>query len=44
MFIFALRQLELDKIRTLLTGVALGAVIAVILILKVFEQGQYFQL
>lgn len=44
MFIFALRQLELDKIRTLLTGVALGAVIAVILILNGFEQGQYFQL
>jgi len=44
MFIFALRQLELDKVRTLLTAVALGAVISVILVLNGFEQGQYYQL
>jgi len=44
MFMFALRQLQLDKVRTLLTGVALGAVIAVILVLNGFEQGQYYQL
>jgi len=44
MFMFALRQLQLDKVRTLLTGIALGSVIAVILVLKGFEQGQYFQL
>jgi len=44
MFLFAIRQLELDKIRTLLTAVALGAVISVILVLNGFEQGQYFQL
>jgi len=44
MLIFALRQLQLDKARTLLTGFALGAVIAVILVLNGFEQGQYYQL
>ncbi len=40
----ALRQLQLDPVRTVLTAVALGAVIAVILILGGFEQGQYYQL
>ena len=40
----ALRQLQLDPVRTALTAVALGAVIAVILILGGFEQGQYYQL
>ena len=40
----ALRQLQLDLQRTLLTAAAVGAVIAVILILKGFEQGQYHQL
>jgi len=44
MFIFALRQLQLDKVRTLLTGIALSAVVAVILVLNGFEQGQYYQL
>jgi len=44
MFTFSIRQLALDKVRTLLTAVALGAVISVILVLKGFEQGQYFQL
>jgi len=44
MLIFALRQLQLDKARTLLTAFALGAVIAVILVLNGFEQGQYYQL
>jgi hypothetical protein len=40
----AFRQLQLDPLRTLLTAIALGSVIAVILILEGFEQGQYFQL
>lgn len=44
MFQLALRQLQLDRLRTALTAVALGAVIAVILVLEGFEQGQYFQI
>lgn len=40
----AWRQLQLDMMRTLLTAVALGSVIAVILVLEGFEQGQYYQL
>jgi len=40
----AWRQLKLDVLRTSLTSIALGAVIAVILFLKGFEQGQYYQL
>lgn len=44
MFILAWRQLHYEKERTLLTAVALGAIIAVILVLEGFEQGQYFQL
>lgn len=44
MFKLALRQLQLDKLRTALTAVALGSVIAVILVLEGFEQGQYFQI
>jgi hypothetical protein len=43
-FRLALRQLQNDLLRTLLTAVALGSVIAVILLLKGFEQGQYYQL
>lgn len=44
MFQLAWRQLKYDRWRTLLTAIALGSVIAVILILKGFEQGQYYQL
>ena len=44
MIILAWRQLHYDKLRTLLTAVALGSVIAVIIVLEGFEQGQYFQL
>lgn len=44
MFILAWRQLHYEKERALLTAVALGAIIAVILVLEGFEQGQYFQL
>jgi hypothetical protein len=44
MFRLAWRQLQLDPLRTLLTAIALGSVIAVILILEGFEQGQYHQL
>jgi len=40
----AWRQLQLDPLRSLLTAIALGSVIAVILILEGFEQGQYYQL
>lgn len=40
----ALKQLQLDKVRTLLTVTALGAIVSVILVLKGFEQGQYQQL
>jgi len=40
----ALRQAQLDPLRTLLTAFALGAVIAVILVMEGFEQGQYYQL
>lgn len=41
MFRLAWRQLQLDPLRSLLTAIALGSVIAVILILEGFEQGQY---
>ena len=44
MFRLAWRQIQLDPLRTLITAFALGSVIAVILILKGFEQGQYYQL
>lgn len=44
MFRLAWRQLQLDKVRSLITAIALGSVIAVILILEGFEQGQYYQL
>lgn len=44
MFRLAWRQLLLDPSRTLLTAVAIAAVIATILILSGFEQGQYYQL
>ncbi|HEY5734728.1 MAG TPA: ABC transporter permease, partial [Gammaproteobacteria bacterium] len=44
MFKLALRQTQLDPPRTLLTALAIGSVIAVILLLEGFEQGQYHQL
>lgn len=44
MLLLAWRQLRLDPARTLLTASALGAVIAVVLTLAGFEQGQYDQL
>ncbi len=44
MFLLAWRQGQLDLLRTALTGIALGAVIAVILVLEGFEQGLYYQL
>ena len=44
MFRLAWRQLRLDPLRTILTAIALGSVIAVILVLEGFEQGQYYQL
>ena len=44
MFLLAWRQILLDPLRTILTSVALGSVIAVILILVGFEQGLYHQL
>jgi putative ABC transport system permease protein len=44
MFRLAWRQIQLDPLRTLITVIALGSVITVILILKGFEQGQYYQL
>ncbi len=40
----AWRQLQLDRLRTFITAFALGSVIAVILVLEGFEQGQYYQL
>lgn len=40
----AWKQIQLDRLRTLLTALALGAVVAVILVLQGFEQGQYYQL
>ena len=39
----ALRQLQLDPVRASLTVIALGSVLCVILVLKGFEQGQYYQ-
>lgn len=44
MFRLAWRQLRLDPLRTVFTAIALGSVIAAILILEGFEQGQYYQL
>jgi len=44
MFKLARKQLALDLVRTSLTAFAVGAVIAVILVLEGFEQGQYRQL
>lgn len=40
----AWRQLQLDPLRSVLTVIAIGSVIAVVLILKGFEEGQYYQL
>lgn len=44
MWLLAWRQLQWDAWRTVLTACALGTVIAVILVLEGFEQGQYRQL
>jgi len=44
MFILAWRQLLLDPVHTIITAIALGSVIAVILVFEGFEQGQYYQL
>ena len=44
MFLLAWRQLRVDPVRTLITALALAAVVAVILVLEGFEQGQYFQM
>ncbi len=44
MFLLAWRQFMLDPLRSALTAIALGTVIAVILIIVGFEQGQYHQL
>jgi ABC-type antimicrobial peptide transport system permease subunit len=44
MFRLAWRQLFVDPLRTGLTALALGAVIAAVLVLEGFEQGQYYQL
>jgi hypothetical protein len=44
MFLLAWRQTTLDRWRTLVTTLALGSVVAVILVLQGFEQGQYHQL
>lgn len=44
MFQFALRQLALDRLRTGFVALAVGAAIAIILILRGFEQGMYSQL
>lgn len=44
MFRLAWRQMILDRWRTFVTALALGAVVAVILVLQGFEQGQYAQL
>lgn len=44
MFLLAIRQLQNEPIRTLLTGLAISTVIAVILILHGFEKGLYVQL
>ncbi len=44
MFYLAFRQLLLDPIRALLTGLAIAAVVAVILVLAGFESGLYEQL
>lgn len=38
------RRISLEPLRTIITLLALGAVIAVILVLRGFEQGQYYQL
>lgn len=44
MLLLAWRQLQLDRLKTLLTACAIGAVVAVILVLQGFAQGQYEQL
>lgn len=44
MIALAFKQLRFDKLKTLLTVLALGSVICVILVLEGFEQGQYQQL
>ena len=40
----ALRQLQLDPVRASLTVIALGSLLCVILVLKGFEQAQYYQI
>lgn len=44
MFQLAFRQLTLDLLRTVFVALAIGAAIAVILLLRGFEQGMYSQL
>lgn len=44
MFLLAWRQMILDRWRTSVTALALGSVVAVILVLQGFEQGQYAQM
>lgn len=44
MFWLAWKQLTLDRVRTTMTAFAVAAVVAVILVLDGFEQGQYRQL
>lgn len=44
MFALAWRRLRLDPLKTIMTAFAIGAVIAVILVLEGFEQGLYAQL
>ena len=44
MFRLAYRQLLLDPVRSILTGLAIASVIAVILVLAGFENGLYYQL
>jgi len=44
MFLLAWRQMILDRWRTSVTALALGAVVAVILVFQGFEQGQYAQM
>ncbi|MDT8316550.1 MAG: ABC transporter permease [bacterium] len=44
MFLLVWRKLKLDPLKTLLTALALGSVIAVMLVFQGFREGQYFQL
>jgi putative ABC transport system permease protein len=43
MLLLALRQLQLDKLRTAFTALVLGAAVGTILVLSGFRQGQYHQ-